>query len=94
MGHSAESAFALWATAQNLLKSYGPQRRIYVRLGYSEKYISSKKKRIEYIDENEFMLMQAGWIKYIRYLNCLLRIVERKKMTLFEKKNKQATSIH
>ncbi len=57
----------------------------YVRLGYSEKYISSKKK-IEYIDENEFKLMQAGWIKYIRYLNCLLRVVERKKMKLFEKK--------
>ncbi len=30
MGHSAESAFALWATAQNLLKSYGPQRRIWL----------------------------------------------------------------
>jgi hypothetical protein len=32
MGHSAELAFALWATAQNLLKSYGPQRRIWLAL--------------------------------------------------------------
>jgi hypothetical protein len=30
MGHCAELAFALWATVQNLLKSYGPQRRIWL----------------------------------------------------------------
>jgi hypothetical protein len=28
MGHSAEYGLALWATAQNFVKCYGPWRRI------------------------------------------------------------------
>jgi hypothetical protein len=28
MGHSAEYGLALWATAQNFVKSYGPRHRI------------------------------------------------------------------
>jgi hypothetical protein len=28
MGHSAEYGLALWATAQNFVKHYGPRRRI------------------------------------------------------------------
>jgi hypothetical protein len=28
MGHSAEHGLALWATAQNFVKRYGPRRRI------------------------------------------------------------------
>jgi hypothetical protein len=28
MGHSAEYRLALWATAQNFVKRYGPRRRI------------------------------------------------------------------
>ncbi len=39
MGHSAESAFMLWATARNLLKRCGPQGRIWLSpVGYCAEF--------------------------------------------------------
>jgi hypothetical protein len=42
MGHSAESAFALWAIVQNRLLRYEPLRRIFLRaMGHSAEYGSA-----------------------------------------------------